>query len=294
MHIVHGLFKLFTLTILKPKMIIDETTVAVITGAGSGIGRALAINLARRGSTLALADIRSANLEETDRMIGDTGVERSLHVLDVSDRERYAQFATEVTQRHGEPSLLVNNAGVALAGTAEEVSIEDIEWLMGINFWGVVYGVKFFLPALRTRPQSHIVNISSVFGMIGPPGQAAYSASKFAVRGFTETLRHELAGSNVGVSVVHPGGIATNIARDAKLGRNADSSSHDRERENFDKVARTSPDTAAQRIIRGIEMGEERILIGFDAGVIDRIQRLMPVRYWKVMGKLLELSTRNK
>lgn len=275
-------------------MIIDGTTVAVITGAGSGIGRALAINLAHRGAALALADINSSGLEETHRMIGDTGLERSLHILDVSDRERYAEFAAEVTHRHGEPSLLVNNAGVALAGTTDEVSIEDIEWLMGINFWGVVYGVKFFLPTLRTRPRSHIVNISSVFGMIGPPGQAAYSASKFAVRGFTETLRHELAGSNVGVSVVHPGGIATNIARDAKLGRDADSSAYDRERSNFDKVARTTPDAAAQRIVRGIERGEERILIGFDAGVIDRLQRLMPVRYWKVMGKLLELSTRDK
>jgi len=272
-------------------MNIDSSTVAVITGAGSGIGRALALSLSRRGASLALADIRPETVEETARLAANSGRSISTHILDVSDRERFAEFADEVARHHGGPNLLINNAGVAIAGTADELSLDEIEWLMGINFWGVVHGVKFFLPLLRSQPRSHIVNISSVFGLIGPPGQIAYSASKFAVRGFTETLRHELAGSTVSVSVVHPGGVATNIANDARVGRNADTSSLDREREIFNKAARTSPDQAAERIIRGVERDEQRILVGPDAVFIDRIQRWMPVKYWKVLGKILELTT---
>ncbi|QQS47965.1 MAG: SDR family NAD(P)-dependent oxidoreductase [Acidobacteriota bacterium] len=268
-------------------MNIDQSTVAIITGAGSGIGRALALNLARRGASLALADIKTEALDETARLIGYAQAPVTTHCLDVSDRERYAEFAAEVMARG--PNLLINNAGVALAGTAEEISLDDIEWLMGINFWGVVYGVKYFLPELKRQNRAHIVNISSVFGLIAPPGQIAYVASKFAVRGFTETLRHELAGSNVSVSVVHPGGVATNIANHARIGKSADTSSLDRERETFNKVARTPPDRAAERIIRGIESEEQRILVGPDAVIIDRIQRWVPVKYWSILGKLLEM-----
>jgi NAD(P)-dependent dehydrogenase (short-subunit alcohol dehydrogenase family) len=214
------------------------------------------------------------------------------HIVDVSDRERVAAFVDEVVEAHGRASLLINNAGVALAGTAEELSIEDFEWLMGINFWGVVYGVKLFLPVLRQQPCAHIVNISSVFGMTGPPGHSAYAASKFGVRGFTESLRHELAGSNIRVSVVHPGGIKTNIANDARLGAAAPQAALDREKTLFNQVARTTPDAAADRIVRGVMKDEDRILIGPDAFVFDRVQRLMPVKYWKLLGRMLEMMAK--
>lgn len=179
-----------------------------------------------------------------------------------------------------------------MIGTTEQVSIEDIEWLTGINFWGVVYGVKYFLPVLRRQPQAHIVNISSVFGIIGPAGQSAYAASKFAVRGFTEALRHELAGGNISVSVVHPGGIKTNIANDARPGAGADKAAAEKERALFNTAARTSPEAAAERIVRGVLRDEARILIGADAWIIDRVQRWAPVKYWRVLGKMIEMMTK--
>jgi short-subunit dehydrogenase len=216
----------------------------------------------------------------------------SAHIVDVSDKERVAEFASEVVAAHGAAHLLINNAGVGLFGMAEQLSIEDIEWLMGINFWGVVYGVKNFLPILRRQPQGHIVNISSVFGIIGPVGHSAYAASKFAVRGFTEALRHELAGGAVRVSIVHPGGVKTNIANNARPGAGADRAAIDRERAIFNMAARTSPEAAAERIIRGVLRNEERILVGPDAWMMDRIQRWAPVKYWKLMGKLIKIMTR--
>jgi short-subunit dehydrogenase len=160
---------------------------------------------------------------------------------------------------------------------------------MGVNFWGVVYGVKHFLPILRRQPQAHIVNISSVFGIVGPVGHSAYAASKFAVRGFTEALRHELAGGSVKVSVVHPGGVKTNIANNARLGAGADQAAVDRERAIFNVAARTSPEKAADRIVRGILRDEERILVGADAWMMDRIQRWAPVKYWRLVGKMIEM-----
>lgn len=183
--------------------------------------------------------------------------------------------------------LLINNAGVTVAQTAEHTSYEDFEWLMGINFWGVVHGSRAFLPMLRAAGQSALVNVSSVFGLIAWPSQSAYNASKFAVRGYTECLRHELAGTGVQVICVHPGGVRTNIARDARfhtddLGR-TDAA---RFAAQFEKLARTSPQQAAAAIIRGIERGEPRILIGADAQLIDRVQRLMPTRYMDVLGRL--------
>ncbi|MGH9767370.1 MAG: SDR family NAD(P)-dependent oxidoreductase, partial [Blastocatellia bacterium] len=202
-------------------MKIDHSTVAVVTGAASGIGRALAVRLAQEGASLAIADVQAEALDETAQALmmlkatGGSPGKVTTHIVDVSDKERVAAFTREVVEAHGRAHLLINNAGVELFGTAEQLSIEDIEWLMGVNFWGVVYGVKHFLPILRRQPQGHIVNISSVFGIIGPVGHSAYAASKFAVRGFTESLRHELAGANVKVSVVHPGGIKTNIANNA-------------------------------------------------------------------------------
>src|SRR5215471_2635079 len=276
-------------------MRINHATVAVVTGAASGIGRALAVRLAQEGASLALADIRAAELKETARQLKSMGGSSSKvteHIVDVSDKERVAAFAREVVEAHGGAHLLVNNAGVGLFGTAEQLSIEDIEWLMGINFWGVIYGVKHFLPILRRQPCSHIVNISSVFGIIGPAGHSAYAASKFAVRGFTEALRHELAGSPVKVSVVHPGGVKTNIANNAKLGAGANREAVDRERAIFNMAARTSPEDAADRIVRGVLRNEERILVGVDAWMIDRIQRWAPVKYWRLMGKMIEIMTK--
>src|SRR5262245_52973464 len=234
-------------------MKIDHTTVAVVTGAASGIGRALTVRLAQEGASVAIADINAGELDETVRMLEQVIGSRdkvSSHIVDVSDKGRVAEFAREVVDAHGGAHMLINNAGVGLFGMAEQLSIEDIEWLMGVNFWGVVYGVKHFLPILRQQPRGHIVNISSVFGIVGPVGHSAYAASKFAVRGFTEALRHELAGGPVKVSVVHPGGVRTNIANNARPGAGANQEAIEREREIFNMAARTSPEAAAERIVR--------------------------------------------
>src|SRR5712692_3753471 len=185
---------------------------AVVTGAGSGIGRALAQQLAATGSALALADLDEAGLLETAQSLEKKSALVTTHVVDVADEAGVRTFADNVGTKHGRVTLLINNAGVSLHGDFEEISLDDFRWLMNINFWGTVYGVKYFLPSLKQEKRAHIVNLSSVFGIIAPAGQCAYAASKFAVRGFTEALRHELEGSNIGVSCVHPGGIRTPIA----------------------------------------------------------------------------------
>jgi butyryl-CoA dehydrogenase len=269
-------------------MQIDQNTVAVVTGAASGIGRALSLRLAREGAALALADVNETGLGETARMLDGANV--STHILDVADREGFAAFVDDVVRRHGRANLVINNAGIGMAGTAEQLSLDDIEWLMGVNFWGVIYGTKMFLPILKQQPQAHIVNISSIFGIIGMPGHSAYVASKFAVRGFSEAMRHELqmAGSHVRLSVVHPGGIRTNIAHNARRGAGAAPDAVEKEIRNFDNAARTTPEQAAERIVRGVERNEDRILIGADAWALERIQRWAPVRYWRVMRPLLE------
>jgi len=256
-----------------------------VTGAGSGIGRALAQQLASAGSALAIADIDEAGLTETAASLTDKKAAVSTHVLDVSNEEGVRSFAEDVVARHGRVTLLINNAGVALIGTFEEISLDDLRWLMGINFWGVVYGVRCFLPILKEQPRAHIVNLSSVFGIIAPVGQSAYSASKFAVRGFTESLRHELEGTTVSVSCVHPGGIHTPIAKRARLGANAPANKHQEAVARFEQLTPTSPGAAAARILRGVERREPRILIGRDAHQIDIVQRLRPATYWKMMAK---------
>lgn len=263
--------------------------VAVVTGAASGIGRALAHRLASEKMSLALADVDEAGLEKTAREIaermGDKRVAVSTHRVDVSDARRTEEFASEVVQQHERVTLLINNAGVALYGFFEEITIADFEWLMGINFWGVVHGVRNFLPVLRRQSRAHIVNVSSIYGIISPSGQTAYCASKFAVRGFTEVLRHELEGSSVGVSCVHPGGIRTPIAKNARIGAGVHSSIRDLNLARFDRHAITSPEEAANIIVRGVKRNEPRILVGPDAIRIDRLQRLLPIRYWKVLQK---------
>jgi NAD(P)-dependent dehydrogenase (short-subunit alcohol dehydrogenase family) len=259
--------------------------VAVVTGAGSGIGRALAQQLAAEGSALAIADVDEKGLEETASSLGKREAKITTHVLDVAEEGRVKAFAEEVGAQHGRVTLLINNAGVALHGTFEELSLDDLRWLMGINFWGTVYGVTYFLPVLKRQPRAHIVNLSSVFGIVGPVGQSAYSASKFAVRGFTEVLRHELQGTTVGVSCVHPGGIRTPIARRARIGAKAQPAGKEEGVSFFERVAKTSQEAAAARILKGVERREPRILIGMDARQIDIVQRLLPGTYWKLMGR---------
>lgn len=266
-------------------MQINANTVAVVTGAASGIGRALAVRLAKAGAQLAIADVNEAGLQATARLVQ---TKCTTHRVDVSDEQRMQDFVQEVVTAHGRANLVINNAGVALLGTFEELSTADIAWLMGVNFWGVVYGTKYFLPVLQQQPTAHLVNVSSIFGIIGFPGQSAYNASKFAVRGFTEALRHELEDSTVRISCVHPGGIKTNIARSARVGANAQSVKTSLEEGHFEKLAPTTPEQAAERIVRGIERNEPRILIGSDAGAMERLQRLFPVRYWRLLRPLME------
>jgi short-subunit dehydrogenase len=266
-------------------------SVAVVTGAGSGIGRALARQLAVSSSALALADIDAAGLEQTAASLSERGVQLTTHIVDVSDESAMQAFAQEVVAKHGRVTLLINNAGVALHGRFDEVSLDDLRWLMGINFWGVVYGVKYLLPILKKEPRAHIVNISSVFGIVAPAGQCAYSASKFAVRGFTEALRHELEGTSVFVSCVHPGGIRTPIARRARLGANTPPASRDEAVARFDRLTPTMPDAAAARILEGVERREPRILIGRDVKQIDILQRLRPGTYWKTLARRVQEPT---
>ncbi|WP_316190550.1 MULTISPECIES: SDR family NAD(P)-dependent oxidoreductase [unclassified Bradyrhizobium] len=266
-------------------------TAAAVTGAASGIGRALAQELAARGCDLALADRDEAGLASIADEVARHGRKVTTHRLDVSDAGAIAAFAQAATGAHPSLSILINNAGVALAGTFAEISQADMEWLFNINFWGVVHGTRAFLPHLSQRPQAHIVNLSSIFGIIAPPGQCAYAAAKFAVRGFSESLRHELAmaQSPVKLSVVHPGGIATAIARNARSGSGmTDNARRAQAIDRFEKLAKTTPKDAALRIIKGIERNEPRILIGSDARFMDLLQRFMPGTYWNVMARRLE------
>jgi NAD(P)-dependent dehydrogenase (short-subunit alcohol dehydrogenase family) len=274
--------------------------VAVITGAGSGIGRALAHRLAREKMSLALADVDSAGLTETIEQLGGASESLSRHLVDVADRARVERFAAEVVERHGRVTLLMNIAGVAMHGTFEQLTLEEFDWLMKINFYGVLYGVASFLPILRKQPRAHIVNMSSIYGIIAPAGQTAYCASKFAVRGFTEALMHELDGSSVSISCVHPGGIRTPIAKRARVSSKSDPKARDVTLAMFDVVAVMPPEKAADRIVEGVLANEPRILVGDDAVRMDRMQRLMPIKYWdllvrrgrKVMQKVAQRRTK--
>jgi len=269
---------------------------AAITGAASGIGRALAIELAQRGCDLALADRDEAGLKS---LATELGAQRkiSVHRVDVGEPDDIAQFATEAIAAHPALNIVVNNAGVALMGTFEEIDQAQMEWLFDINFWGVVHGTRAFLPHLKTRGEAHIVNISSIFGIIAPPGQSAYAAAKFAVRGFSESVRHELAvaGSPVKLSVVHPGGVATSIARSSRTGVGVtDNARRAQMIDRFETAARTTPKDAALRIIRGIEKNEPRILIGNDARFMDILQRFRPGTYWAPLQRKLERMAKGK
>ena len=269
-------------------------SVAVITGAAPGIVRALASRMAREGVALALSDVNAEGLAETAQQAAQHGVKVSVHNVNVADLSQMENFVAEVLAQHGRATHIINNAGVGMLGTVEQMSLDDIEWLMGINFWGVVYGTKLFLPVLRQQAHGHIVNISSVFGFFAPVGQAAYCASKFAVRGFTEALRHELEDTHIKVSTVHPGGISTNIARASRVSAGADPSEKDRAAAFFDKVARTTPDKAADVIVRGMMQGKPRILIGADAWALDKLIRTLPLTHWKLVRSQMEWSKLKK
>ncbi|UJR85161.1 SDR family NAD(P)-dependent oxidoreductase [Sandaracinus amylolyticus] len=261
--------------------------VAAITGAGSGIGRALAVELAQRGCHLALSDVNEAGLGETVGLLASSGVRVTHARVDVADREAVFAWADVVAREHGKVNLIFNNAGVALGASIEDGRYEDLEWLMNINFWGVVHGTKAFLPHLKATGDGHIVNTSSVFGLIAVPTQSAYNAAKFAVRGFTEALRMELELSPCGVSAtsVHPGGIKTNISRSArqdpslaKLGIDPATAGA-----KFEKSFITSAGDAARIILRAVERDERRVLVGPDARVIDWLARSLPSAYQKIV-----------
>jgi short-subunit dehydrogenase len=265
---------------------------AAVTGAAGGIGRALALELAARGCDLALADRDEAGLQAVAAEIGSEGKRKvTTHRVDVGRPGEIAAFAQAAIAAHPALNIVINNAGVALIGQFSEVDQSQMDWLFNINFWGVVHSTRAFLPHLSRQREAHIANLSSLFGIIAPPGQTAYAASKFAVRGFSESLRHELrmAGSPVRLSVVHPGGISTNIARNARTGvAVTDNARRAQAIERFDAVARTTPKAAALRIIEGIEKNRPRILIGTDARVIDLLQRLRPARYWSLLAPWIQ------
>jgi short-subunit dehydrogenase len=269
---------------------------AAVTGAAGGIGRALALEFAARGCDLALADRDDAGLQSVAAEIGRRHPQKvTVHRVDVGKPPEIAEFAQAAISAHPGLNILVNNAGVALMGQFHELDQAEMDWLMNINFWGVVHGTRAFLPQLASRQEAHIVNLSSIFGIIAPPGQSAYAAAKFAVRGFSESLRHELqmAGSPVRLSVVHPGGIATNIARNSRSGAGVtDNARRVQSIERFEAMSKTTSQAAALRIIKGIENNQPRILIGNDARFMDLLQRLRPATYWAPIARRIERATR--
>lgn len=262
-----------------------EGRTAVITGAAGGIGRAIAVSLARRGCHLALADIDEIGMAGTADLARGFNVRISRHRLNVADRVAVAEFPDIVAAEHGGVNVLVNNAGVAVGGTFEQVCDEDFEWLFEINFWGVVRMTRAFMPLLRASGDARVVNLSSVYGLIAPPEQVAYAASKFAVRGFSEALRHELEGSGVGVTVVHPGGVSTAIAEKARMPAGVSEEEIARRLKRYRKLLRLPPEFAGETIVSGIERRQARVLIGSDAKVISLVSRLLPVSYWKFFGR---------
>ncbi len=262
-----------------------DDKVVVITGAGSGIGRALALNLAKRGSLLALSDVDETGLAETVDLVRSAGVrEVRSDRLDVADRLGVAAYAVAVVEQFGRVNVVINNAGVALAGDLDALSYDDMDWIVGINFWGVVHGTKEFLPHLVASGDGHLVNISSLYGLLSMPGQSAYNATKYAVRGLTEALREEMlvAGHRVGVTSVHPGGIKTAIARNARVSEGEDKAATAKL---FDeKLAKMTPEKAAEVIAKGILSNKARVLGGLDAHALHHFAKFTGSRYQDVVA----------
>lgn len=253
--------------------------VVVITGAGSGIGRALALEVAGRGSRVAVSDVDEAGLAETVRLLEAAGTTPHAARLDVSDRAAFEAYAAEVVDHFGVVNVLVNNAGVALAGDFEHLDHGDMEWIVSVNFWGVVHGTKAFLPHLIASGDGHVVTMSSLFGLLSVPGQSLYNATKYAVRGMSEALREEMlvAGHPVGVTVVHPGGIRTAIARNARVSHRE--SAEETARTFDEKLARMEPGRAAEVIVEGVLRDKARVLVGIDAHLLHQVARVAGSRY---------------
>lgn len=252
--------------------------VVVVTGAASGIGRALAIRLGREGAALVLWDVDETGVKETEALVdGSPRVMTAL--VDVADRTAVETFARRAIEEMGHVDAIINNAGVTASATIEEISYEDFDWILGINLHGVIHGVKSFLPHLRTRPEAHIVNISSINAFLPFPGNGPYNISKYAVQGLSETLMQELLGTKVSVTCVHPGGIKTNIARNARHATPADA-------EHFDRVARTSADEAARIILRAMQRRKRRLFIGIDSKLMQLVKRLLPMTAVAVVGRI--------
>lgn len=258
--------------------------VAVVTGAASGIGRATALELARRGTHLALADRNAEGLAAAADAARRAGVRVSTHHLDVTDAAAVAALPEAVLREHGKVTILLNVAGVSLMGRLEELSLEEFRWLVEINFLAVVGLTKAFLPVLLRQPQAQIANVSSLYGIIAPAEQTAYVSAKFAVRGFSESLRHELEGTGVGVTVIHPGGFKTGISTGSRIAAAIDGPESRARREAWSHAFLTRPpELAAAAIVRAIERRRPRLIIGADARAAAFIQWLMPVRYWRVI-----------
>lgn len=276
-----------------------KNKVAAITGAGSGIGRALALELAEQGCHLALSDINLAAVEETATQVLATSPKLRVtnQQLDVADRIAVEAWAGKVVKDHGQVNLVFNNAGVALGSTIEGSSYEDLEWIVNINFWGVVYGTKAFLPHLKKSGDGHVINISSLFGIISVPSQGAYNATKFAVRGFTEALRQELEieGAPVSTTCVHPGGIKTNIAQAARFSTEMNEFLNTDEKKGKSLIERsfiTTSQSAARTILKAVKKNKRRVLVGPDAKAIDLMQRVLPTGYQRVVSGVTQLATR--
>ncbi len=260
---------------------------AVVTGAASGIGRAIAVSLARRRCHLALADVNEAGLAKTAEMTVGYGLRVTCHRLDVSDAEAVAAFPDTVRADHPRVDVLVNNAGVALGGLFEQVSDADFEWLFGVNFRGVVRMTRAFLPLLKASDEARLVNLSSVFGLVAPPGQTAYAASKFAVRGFSEALRQELKGTRVGITVVYPGGVATSIAANARVAKGVAAEEVAEAQKTWEKALRLPPEVAGETIVKGVERRQARVLVGSDARLIALVERLTAGSAWNILERLM-------
>jgi short-subunit dehydrogenase len=269
------------------------TGTAVVTGAGSGIGRALAHGLAGRGLDLALVDIHQDRLDAVRGELTSNTVRVTTHRLDVADREAVRALPGEVAKDHPAVSLLFNNAGVGLGGMFEDLTEADFDWLMDINFRAVVDLTRAFLPVLKAAPKGRVVNVSSIFGVIAPPGQTAYCAAKFAVKGFSESLRHELEAerSSVGVTVVHPGGVATRISDDARVTSRFSAEEVEARRAAAKRNLVMPPPQAAEIVLRAVERGKGRVLVGNDARLAETIQRLMPAGYYRLVGRKLANAT---
>lgn len=273
-----------------------KNKVAAITGAGSGMGQQLAVLLAKAGCHVSLSDVNEKGLAETVELVKPYNVRVTSKKVNVAKLEEVRTWAEETVQNHGSVNMIFNNAGVALGSTVEGSNYEDLEWIMGINYWGVVYGTKEFLPYLKKTGEGHIINTSSLFGLTAQPTQSAYNSTKFAVRGFTESLRQELDIENSGVSAlsVHPGGIRTNIANDARMSDSIKSMGMNPEKsaKAFNKLLRMPAEEAAQQILDAVLKNKRRLLIGKDAKTLDLIQRVLPTGYQRITAMATKLSKR--